>query len=29
MAKDTKNTAKKPVSTEIPVSGTPTGDTAY
>ena len=27
MAKDTKNTAKKPVSREIPVSGTPTGDT--
>lgn len=27
MAKNTKNTAKKPVSTEIPVSGTPTGDT--
>lgn len=26
MAKNTKNTAKKPVSTEIPVSGTPTGE---
>lgn len=26
MAKNTKNTAEKPVSTEIPVSGTPTGE---
>ena len=26
MAKNTKNTAKKPVSTEIPVLATPTGE---